>query len=240
MKQFEFYSLKDVLEDFYISEIANELGVDKSVIIYYDNSEITVEGDKLETLLSVKGISLKSIFRKAESRVLEFLKTFTCKKNEEVEEFLHNPDRAIRFQKESISRTYFIIDSSNDIKIVAYFSLAMKSIIIKEHYPISQTKRRRMNMRMVDKENNFEVCSTYLIGQIGRSDQFTREDIDLQGILNYIFGVINKARELVGGRIILVEVDKEPKLIKRYEEHNFENIQSDDKLTQLMQWVNTY
>ena len=238
MTNFDFYSLKDLLEDFYISEISKELNIDDDLIEFIDSANIFVEGNKIETLLSAKGLSLKNLLRIAERRVLEFLKTFSCKLNREVEDFLHNENKALRFQKESISRTYLIIDSSNDLNIVAYFSIAIKPITIKGNYNISKVKRRRMNMKSLNDE--IDVCSTFLIGQIGRSDLYDSSDIDLKGILNYIFGVINKVRELVGGRIILVEVDKEPKLIKRYEELNFENIQSDTEYTQLMQWVNTY
>jgi len=52
--------------------------------------------------------------------------------------------------------------------------------------------------------------------------------------LDYIFGVINNVRELIGGRIVLIEVDKEPKFIKKYEEYDFQNIEADNEFTQLM------
>jgi len=79
-----------------------------------------------------------------------------------------------------------------------------------------------MNVKRIN--DDVEVCSTFLIGQIGRSDDYTREDIDLKGLLEYIFTVINKVIELIGGKIILIEVEKEPKLIKRYGKLDFENI----------------
>lgn len=237
MEKYEFYSLKDLLEDFYISELSSTLEVEKKDINYYTNNDIIIDGKNVETLLSAKGTSKKKVFKKAESRVLEFLRKFKCIKNSGVENFLHDSEQAIRFQKESLARTYLLIEP-NSFDIVAYFSLAIKPILIKENYKISNGKRKKLNSKIMDE--NIEICSTFLIGQIGRHDNYSSNDINLGDILNYIFGVINKVRELIGGRIVLIEVDKEPKLIKRYEEFNFENIESDSEFTQLMQWINSY
>lgn len=236
METFEFYPLKEILEDFYISEIAKELDVDEKAIDYTNNTDIKVNGKELETLLLAKKLVKNEIYKNAECRVLNYLETFKCSKNPDVENYLHNKEKALRLQKESVSRTYLFINTENE-DIMAYFSLAIKPVIIKENHDITPTKKKKMNIK---KEDNIEICSTFLIGQIGRADNYTREDIDLKVILDYIFAVINKIRALIGGKIIMIEVEKEPKLIKRYEEFNFQNINSDSEYTQLMQWVNSY
>lgn len=59
-------------------------------------------------------------------------------------------------------------------------------------------------------------------------------------ILEFIFGVINLIREYIGGRVILIEVDNNPKLIELYENYGFERIQENGKLSQLMQFVKHY
>lgn len=236
METFEFYPLKEILEDFYISEIAKELDVDEKTIDYTNNTDIKVNGKELETLLLAKKLVKNEIYKNAECRVLNYLETFKCSKNPDVENYLHNKEKALRLQKESVSRTYLFINTENE-DIMAYFSLAIKPVIIKENHDITKTKKKKMNIK---KEDSVEICSTFLIGQIGRADNYTREDIDLKIILDYIFAVINKIRALIGGKIIMIEVEKEPKLIKRYEEFNFQNINSDSDYTQLMQWVNSY
>lgn len=236
METFEFYPLKEILEDFYISEIAKELDVDEKAIDYTNNTDVKVNEKELETLLSAKKLVKNEIYKNAECRVLNYLETFKCSKNPDVENYLHNKEKALRLQKESVSRTYLFINTENE-DIMAYFSLAIKPVIIKENHDITKTKKKKMNIK---KEDNIEICSTFLIGQIGRADNYTREDIDLKIILDYIFAVINKIRALIGGKIIMIEVEKEPKLIKRYEEFNFQNINSDSDYTQLMQWVNSY
>lgn len=81
MKQFEFYSLKDLLEYFYISKIATELAIDESLVDYTDNLRIEVQGEKLETLLSANNLSKKKVFKNAEGRVLSCLRTFKCSRN---------------------------------------------------------------------------------------------------------------------------------------------------------------
>lgn len=80
MKNFQLYSLKDLMEDFYISEISSELAVYINRINYKNNQEIMIDGKTFETLLSVKQTSKKEVFKAAESRVLKYLKSFNCKK----------------------------------------------------------------------------------------------------------------------------------------------------------------
>ena len=81
METFEFYPLKEILEDFYISEIAKELDVDEKTIDYTNNTDIKVNGKELETLLLAKKLVKNEIYKNAECRVLNYLETFKCSKN---------------------------------------------------------------------------------------------------------------------------------------------------------------
>lgn len=237
MKNYKIYPLKNLLEDMYLSTIASELEMDENDVIYNDSEDITVGGTKVETLLSAKGTSKKKVFKEAESRVLEFLKSFKCERNPDVQDFLNDYEKAIRMQKESVSRTYLLIEPEK-FEIAAYFSLALKPVSINDDHKISKSKIKQSNLETLHDDTT--VCSTYLIGQIGRDDRYKSSDINLNEILEFVFAIINNVRSLIGGRVLLIEVNKEPRLIKKYESCGFQNIESDTELTQLMQWVKTY
>lgn len=238
MRDFLLYPLKDLLEDFYIAEIANKLNIQIDSISYLDSETIMIGDQSLETLLSAIGISKKEIFINAEGRVLNYLRTFKCTKNIDVQDFLHSSEKAIRMQKESATRTYLVLDSDND-EIAAYFAISIKPVILCEDHKLSKTKKKKLQVHSLE-NSKFEVIVTLLIGQIGRSELYSRDDIDLKMILNFVFGILLKVRDYIGGRVILVEVDKSEKLISHYEKYGFEKIQVQDDLTQLMQFVGHY
>lgn len=239
MMRFQIYSLKDLLEDFYISEISSVLGIEEEEIDYQDSQQIDARGKKIETLLSERQTSKKEVFQSAESRVLKYLQTFKCEKNKDVQEFLHSSEKSIRMQKESITRTYFLVDTDREDSIAAYFAISFKPIILEKDHVITKSKKKRLPIHK-NEMCEIEIIPTILIGQIGRSDSYSKEDINLADILDFVFGVINKVREYIGGRVVLVEVNKEQKLIEHYGKFGFEKIQEQGKLTQLMQFVANY
>jgi len=186
---------------------------------------------KLEELISqTKGCE------ESEIKLTNFLKTFKCVLNNDVENFLHNI--SIRNEKEHKSRTYLLVNDLWDI--IAYFSIAIKPIILDENkHKITNTTRKRMKAQMVKKsENNHEVITTFLIGQIARNDLFCKNDISLKEILDQVFYKINEVMRMIGGHIILVEVDNNEKLIDLYKKFGFQllNDGSEDELTQLMKF----
>lgn len=162
---------------------------------------------------------------KIDESVEEFLQDFTCSQNKDVEKYLRST--AMRHHKSSISRTYLIIAEVNDeLKIIAYFTLAMKSFIIQDEKKIRDKLLKKMNSK-----NNLSI--TFLIGQLGKNDEFS-EKINLGEILDFAYGVINEVRKLIGGRLVLIECENEPKLINLYKKYNFELVQTENDLMQLM------
>jgi hypothetical protein len=238
MKDFQLYSLKDLMEDFYVSEISSSLALEIDCIDYKDSQEIIVDGKPFETLLSERQTSKKEVFRAAESRVLNYLQSFTCEKNQDVQDFLHDAAKSIRMQKKSVARTYMIIDSVND-EIAAYFAIAFKPIILEKDHELSKSKVKKLPIH-TDEEGTIEIIPTILIGQIGRADGYSKDDIDLEDILDYIFGIINIVKAYIGGKVVLVEVNNEPKLVEHYKKYGFEKIQESSDMSQLMQFVNHY
>ncbi|MBK1779973.1 hypothetical protein JHL22_01945 [Advenella sp. WQ 585] len=61
----------------------------------------------------------------------------------------------------------------------------------------------------------------FLIGQIGKNTAVASNPISLENILSEIYAVISAAKELIGGRIIILECEDSEDLIKLYERHGF-------------------
>jgi len=123
---------------------------------------------------------------------------------------------------------------------MAYFSIAIKPIILDEDkHIVTNTTRKRMKTHIIKKsENEHEIITTFLIGQLGRNDEFNKTDISSKEILDQIFYKINEVMKIIGGHIILIEVDNNEKLINLYKSFGFQLLAdgSDDELTQLMKF----
>lgn len=66
-----------------------------------------------------------------------------------------------------------------------------------------------------------ERIRAFLIGQIGKNTAIANNSISLSLIFDEIYAVISAAQSLVGGRIIILECEDIPKLIKLYESHGY-------------------
>jgi len=227
-KPYSILSLKKLLEIFYLDEISKTLTIDHDKINYINSSNIIIEDLPIDEYSN--NINLKEIKKKAEQRAKGFLSTFTCNKNEDVVNFIHN--LSIDFQKRNKTRTYLII--SEDSTIMAYFSLAIKPVFIQKKNLSSKHRKESNSVNVIDTE--YIIINTFLIGQLARDDKFNSSEINLDVILSYIFDKINDVKDLIGGTNILIEVDNETKLIDLYKKYGFEYLQHDDSnLSQLWQ-----
>lgn len=149
------------------------------------------------------------------------LNSFSCPKNPEIEKFFK--ETSFKFEKDHISRTYWILGSEPDsICILGYFALSFKEID-NTKMQISKTKVKKLH----GKNKNATGISTYLIGQIGKNHAVKNNPIDLGEILKYAYGKIKEAQDTVGGRVVLIECEDNEKLIKLYEKNGFEYLQRD-------------
>lgn len=84
-------------------------------------------------------------------------------------------------------------------------------------------------------DNKAIDVNCYLIGQLGKNDKY-KYSIKGQEILSYSINIIQKCREFVGGRLVLVECEDKPELIKFYEDNKFEYLTTDEE-TNLLQFI---
>lgn len=150
---------------------------------------------------------------------LRLLSTFSCPRNFDVENFLVNPAKAIRFEDTGNARTYLILDEATS-DLLAYFSVSFKELIL-EGTGLSKTKVRSLD----GISKNAERIRSFLIGQLGKNTSISDNPIGLTEILNEAYAVFSAAKQLIGGRVIILECENIPELIAYYEQHGFSLIE---------------
>ena len=178
----------------------------------------------------VKRTSFKEIVgTEDELDFLRAIEKFNCQ-DKEVEKFLK--EKSLEFDKRNKSRTYlfFIENSSDDIIILAYFTLTMKSL--KLNPAVSNSKRKKIDGFRSD----IKETEAILIGQLGK-DQYYKTQIDGKIILETALGIVNETYNLVGGRIVFLECMNNTKVVKFYEENGFVFLQESGEYLQMIRYL---
>ncbi len=96
----------------------------------------------------------------------------------------------------------------------------MKTMKIPVLEIMSNTLRKKLGNQS-DKEQNLVV---YLVGQLGRDTEYSNEVLSGKKMLQDCYGLIGEARDIVGGRLILLECKPIEKLCKFYEDEGYIDI----------------
>ncbi len=105
------------------------------------------------------------------------------------------------------------------------------------YLPISQSHSKKLQLiqrayqevslkKLNGMNKNANTLKVYLIGQIGKNSLVKPNPIKLDTILSEIYNVISQAQALIGGRVIILECENQPKLIALYERHGFKLIET--------------
>ena len=159
--------------------------------------------------------------QKSESIIKSLTSKFSCPLNKDVETFLK--DKAIVFAKQQIAPTYFVLaEYKGRLELVGYFTLTIKSFLIKKA-PLSSTLAKRIRkFGTYDSGLKSYVIPAPLIAQLGKN--YT------DGLNNLITGAelldlaCNKVREIHrmgGGKIVYVECEDKPALVDFYTKYGF-------------------
>jgi hypothetical protein len=171
-------------------------------------------------------ISLKDLISEIEDEKLnELLSSFKCDLDPDIEFFLKS--RAVTYEKLSKARTYLIVDENDlaskaieEITILGYIALALKVLTV----PESVSNRMRKEIDGLSAKIHGEQINAfpvYLIGQLGRNTNVSKDAISGKDLIGYAFDVIQPAIDSVGGRYILIECHDEEKLIQFYSDNLF-------------------
>lgn len=154
-------------------------------------------------------IALSKIIQERGIEVAKLLlQQFTCKRNSDIELFLRN--KAIRFETASAATTHLILGEQG---LLGYFSLSFKSIEV----DVSKTLLKKLTSGLT----NSNRLNVYLIAQIGKNESISNNNLNLKYIIDEILGLIHTAQKAVGGKVIILECEDNPSLIKLYEQHGF-------------------
>ncbi|MCB4765170.1 MAG: hypothetical protein LGB00_05090 [Sulfurovum sp.] len=162
--------------------------------------------------------SLSEIIENKNSRggVKKLLKTFSCTRNRDLQDFLYN--RAVTFEKNLRSRTYLYINNTTQ-EVAAYFTITINTLHTDSISPEV--------IELLDGyKNDVASIPCFLIGQLGKSDKFEPRKIG-EYILNDAIEIIDQSQKSLGGRFILLDAINKEQLIKFYEANAFFPIEED-------------
>ncbi|WP_125567008.1 GNAT family acetyltransferase [Companilactobacillus insicii] len=167
-------------------------------------------------------IQLKDI---EESKLNNIFKSFSSV-NKDVEEFLLY--KSIQFEKMDLSRTYLIFSSyKKKFVLVGYYSITNKPLVIsKRNFSklSNSLKKQLLGIGHKTERENYEIKSI-LVGQLGKNNNYA-DLISGNELLYLIYKTVEEIYELIGGRILYLEVDDEIHLRKFYLENNFNEVLS--------------
>ena len=112
------------------------------------------------------------------------LSNFICKKNVEVEEYLHN--KAIYHELKGLARTILIFDPNNGMQLVGYYTISTKSFVIDIKLNTSQKKKY-----FGISKTNGNTLPSFLIGQLGKNE-VVESEFNGDILMDYIFRYIKK------------------------------------------------
>lgn len=166
-----------------------------------------------------------------EKGIEEAFKKFSCNRETDLEDFLSN--KAITYEKTNFGKTHLLIDldelnKNEEVSIVAYFTISQKSIDISD---MSKKKKRKV-LGEYPGRDGLKSIPAYLIGQLGRCDKYSSEDLPGQQLLNECYHAISMAARVVGGKIVVLEC-REHMFEKFYENQEFKKLYdslNDEKL----------
>lgn len=160
----------------------------------------------------------------SEEKIHEAFKKFSCQREADLEDFLIH--KAIAYEKADFGKTYLFVDeeklNNNELVIMAYFTISQSTLDISE---LSQ-KQRRKAIGLYPGRDNRTSLPTYLIGQLGRCDLYTSEDLSGEQILDECYSTISAAAQIVGGNFIMLEC-REQMFSKFYEKKEFKKLYKD-------------
>lgn len=167
-------------------------------------------------------IPLGEIVEKYDNKKIEdAFKKFSCQREEDLEDFLIR--KAITYEKADIGKTYLCVDKERldggEFIVLAYFTLAQRAVDISD----LPKKRKRKVLGEYPGRDQIKTVSAFLIGQLGRGDDCSKEELSGQQILNECYHAISLAARIVGGKLVILEC-REHMFDKFYEKQGFKKL----------------
>ena len=103
--------------------------------------------------------------------------------------------------------------------------------------PIIETMSKNLRKKLGNLSDRDQNLVVYLIGQLGRDSYFNKNVIDGKRMLQDCYNLIGSARDIIGGRVILLECKPMERLCKFYESEGYHDItENSDDLKQYIRF----
>lgn len=165
-------------------------------------------------------------------------KKFSCQRESDLEDFLVH--KAITYERTNYGKSYLLINRAElkkgNFEIVAYFTIAQRSVDISK----LSNKRKRKVLGDYPGRDSIKSAPAFLIGQLGRCDEYSNDDLSGQQLLNECYHVISLAAQVVGGNLLVLEC-REHMFEKFYEGQGFKKLYdelNDENLYTLYKQIN--
>ena len=177
-----------------------------------------------------------------EQKLNEWLLSFSCPVNHDVEHFLQC--NAVEFTKKNQSVTYLVLRNDN-AELAGYFSLALKPVSIRAEHLSKSAAKKLSRVSVLNEENNTYTASAYLIAQLGKNFALP-EDMRINGteLLETAIDIVRRGKYFFGGVIAFLECENVDALMNFYTRNGFKyfnsRITSGDnphKLNQLLKLI---
>ena len=177
------------------------------------------EKDKFFSVNIREYLTLGNDEEAGEPALVELLSGFSCPKNPDVERFLKNS--AIEFTKKNQSVTYLVV-SSEDIRLLGYFTLALKPLTVRGEAVSNTTKKKLLRVSELDEKSDTYTMSAYLVAQLGKNfAEYEGEKITGEELLKLAWDKIKEIQYLGGGMVTFLEAENEEKLLSFYRDNCF-------------------
>jgi len=154
-----------------------------------------------------------------EPALVELLSGFSCPKNPDVERFLKKS--AIEFTKKNQSVTYLVV-SAKDVRLLGYFTLALKPLTIKGETVSNTMKRKLLRISELNEKSDIYTMSAYLIAQLGKNfSENGGKEITGEELLKLAWDKIREIQYLGGGIVTFLEAENEENLLSFYRDNRF-------------------
>ena len=160
---------------------------------------------------------------RGEKFVASLVNRFSCPKNVDVENFLHNG--AVVSAQMGSSITHLVFDQS-DARCVGYFTLTHKPIMLPASV-LSSVLQKKMK-RFADLDGGAFLVSAFLIAQLAKNDAVDGgRRITGENLLDLIYQQLQEVRSRIGGRVVFIECEQGvPKLAEFYKRNGFSKFDS--------------
>lgn len=177
------------------------------------------ENDKFFSVNIREYLALGNDEEAGEPALVDLLSGFSCPKNPDVEHFLKK--NAIEFTKKNQSVTYLVV-SAEDVRLLGYFTLALKPLTIKGETVSNTMKRKLLRISELDESSDTYTMSAYLIAQLGKNfSESGEKDITGEELLKLAWDKIKEIQYLGGGMVTFLEAENEEKLLSFYLNNRF-------------------